>query len=135
MAYFAKLGTGNIIETVISINNSVITDNNGIEQEQLGVDFINQLYNTNDIWKQTSYNTIGGVHKLNGTPFRKNYAGIGYTYDSNRDAFISPKPFNSWILNESTCLWNAPVAYPVDSNVNNRYKWNEEILNWELING
>jgi hypothetical protein len=135
MAYFAKLGTGNIIETVISINNSVITDNNGIEQEQLGVDFINNLYRTNDIWKQTSYNTIGGVHKLGGTPFRKNHAGIGYTYDSQRDAFISPKPYNSWILNETTCLWEAPVAYPVDSNINNMYKWNEEILNWELING
>jgi hypothetical protein len=132
MAYFAKLGTENIIETVISINNSVITDNNGIEQEQLGVDFINQLYNTNDTWKQTSYNTYGGVHKLNGTPFRKNHAGIGYTYDANRDAFISPKPFNSWILNEETCIWNAPIAYPVDSNINNRYKWNEEILNWIL---
>jgi len=135
MAYFAKLGTGNIIETVISINNSVITDNNGIEQEQLGVDFINNLYGTNDIWKQTSYNTIGGVHKLGGIPFRKNHAGIGYTYDENRDAFISPKPYNSWILNETTCLWEAPVAYPVDSNINNMYKWNEEILNWELING
>jgi hypothetical protein len=135
MAYFAKLGTGNIIETVISINNSVITDNNGIEQEQLGVDFINNLYGTNDIWKQTSYNTIGGVHKLGGIPFRKNHAGIGYTYDENRDAFISPKPYNSWILNETTCLWEAPVAYPVDSNINNMYKWNAEILNWELING
>jgi hypothetical protein len=135
MAYFAKLGTGNIVESVISINNAVITDANGVEQEQLGIDFINQLYNTNDVWKQTSYNTVGGVHKLNGTPFRKNYAGIGYNYDSARDAFIAPKPFNSWILNETTCLWNAPVAYPVDNNVNNRYKWNEEIQNWELMNG
>ena len=135
MAYFAKLNSNNIVENVISINNAVITDANGVEQEQLGVDFINQLYNTNDVWKKTSYNTVGGVHKLNGTPFRKNYAGIGYTYDENRDAFISPKPFNSWILNEDTYLWNAPIAYPVDSNINNRYKWNEEILNWELING
>jgi len=135
MAYFAKLGTENIVEQVISINNSVITDNNGIEQEQLGVDFINQLYNTNDTWKKTSYNTNSGVHSNGETPFRKNYAGIGYTYDQNRDAFISPKPFNSWILNEFTCIWNAPIAYPVDSNINNKYKWNEEILNWELING
>ena len=108
MAYFAKLGTGNIIETVISINNSVITDNNGIEQEQLGVDFINNLYGTNDIWKQTSYNTIGGVHKLNGTPFRKNYAGIGYTYDSNRDAFITPEPDNATGFDEETCQWIVP---------------------------
>jgi len=131
MAYFAKLGTGNIVENVISINNAVITDANGVEQEQLGVDFINNLYGTNDIWKQTSYNTINGIHKLGGTPFRKNYAGIGYTYDQQRDAFISPKPFNSWILNEQTCNWEAPVAYPTDGQ---RYTWNEEILNWTLQN-
>jgi len=81
MAYFAKLGTGNIVETVISVNNSVITDANGVEQEQLGVDFINNLYNTRDVWKQTSYNTHLGVHKLGGTPFRKNFAGIGMSYD------------------------------------------------------
>jgi len=127
MAYFAKLGTGNIIETVISINNSVITDSNGIEQEQLGIDFINNLYGTNDIWKQTSYNTIGGVHKLGGIPFRKNHAGIGYTYDSQRDAFISPKPYNSWILNEQTCLWEAPLPYPNDGKL---YSWDEELINW-----
>ena len=133
MAYFAKLGTGNIIETVISINNSVITDNNGIEQEQLGVDFINNLYETNDIWKQTSYNTNGGVHLLGGTPFRKNYAGIGFTYDANRNAFIPQKPYNSWVLNETTCQWEAPVAYPVDSNINNRYKWNESTLTWDIV--
>ena len=135
MAYFAKLNSENIVEQVISINNAVITDANGAEQEQLGINFINQLYNTNDTWKQTTYNTIGGIHKLGGVPFRKNYASIEYTYDSQRDAFIPKKLFNSWILNEQTCLWEAPVAYPVDSNINNRYKWNEEILNWELING
>ena len=132
MAHFAKLGVGNIVERVIVVHNSVITDANGVEQEQLGVDFINKLYNTNDTWKQTSYNTYGGVHNNNGTPFRKNYAGIGYVYDSQRDAFIPPKPFNSWTLNEQTCIWEAPVARPDD---NNMYKWNEEILNWELING
>jgi hypothetical protein len=139
MAYFAKLGTGNIVEQVISINNAVITDSNGIEQEQLGVDFINQLYKTNDVWKKTSYNTRGGKYfNSNNTlgdqskTFRKNYAGIGMIYDSQRDAFIPPKPFNSWILNEQTCLWEAPVARPDD---NNKYTWNEEILNWELMNG
>ena len=120
MAYFAKLGTGNIIEKVISINNSVITDSNGIEQEQLGVDFINKLYNTRDVWKQTSYNNN----------IRKNYAGIGYQYDQTRDAFIPPKPFNSWILNEDTCLWNAPVARPNDDN---RYTWNESTLTWDIV--
>jgi len=130
MAYFAKLNSNNIVETVISINNSVITDSNEIEQEQLGIDFINGLYNTNDTWKQTSYNTIGGVHLLGGTPFRKNYAGIGYTYDSQRNAFIAPKPFNSWILNETTCIWESPVTYPTDGN---RYSWNESTLSWDLL--
>ena len=124
MAYFAKLGTGNIIETVISINNSVITDSNGIEQEQLGVDFINKLYNTRDVWKQTSYNNN----------FRKNFAGIGYSYDQSRDAFIPPKPFNSWILNEDTCLWNAPVAIPTAVLEDNQYySWNEQTLSWDLL--
>ena len=120
MAYFAKLGTGNIIETVISINNSVITDSNGIEQEQLGVDFINKLYNTRDVWKQTSYNRT----------FRKNYAGVGYQYDQQRDAFIAPKPFNSWLLNETTCRWEAPVAMPINDN---RYTWNESTLTWDIV--
>jgi hypothetical protein len=128
MAYFAKLGTGNIVENVISINNAVITDTNGVEQEQLGVDFINKLYNTRDVWKQTSYNNN----------FRKNYAGIGYQYDQTRDAFIAPKPFNSWILNEDTCQWNAPVAMPelTQEQIDNKnyYAWNESIINWELKN-
>ena len=123
MAYFAKLGTGNIVEKVISINNSVITDSNGVEQEQLGIDFINKLYNTNDVWKQTSYNNN----------IRKNYAGIGYTYDSQRDAFIPSKPYNSWVLNEDTCLWNAPVAKPTtELEENQYYSWNEDIINWEI---
>jgi hypothetical protein len=123
MAYFAKLGTGNIIEQVISINNSVITDSNGVEQEQLGVDFINKLYNTRDVWKQTSYNRT----------FRKNYAGIGYQYDQTRDAFIAPKPFNSWLLNEDTCRWEAPVAMSTTELEDNQYySWNESIINWEI---
>ena len=130
MAYFAKLGIGNIVEQVISISNTVITDSNGVEQEQLGIDFINKLYNTKDVWKQTSYNTKRGIHNNGGTPFRKNYAGLGYTYDETRDAFIPKKPFNSWILNEDTCLWEAPIAYPTDGK---EYGWNEETLSWNLI--
>jgi hypothetical protein len=123
MAYFAKLGTGNIVENVISINNSIITDSNGVEQEQLGSDFINKLYNTRDVWKQTSYNNN----------IRKNYAGIGYQYDQTRDAFIAPKPFNSWILNEDTCRWEAPVAKPTTVLEENQYySWNESIINWEI---
>jgi hypothetical protein len=120
MAYFAKLGTGNIVEQIISINNAVITDANGVEQEQLGNDFINKLYNTRDVWKQTSYNRT----------FRKNYAGIGYQYDQTRDAFIPPKPYNSWILNEDTCGWQPPIPCPVDDN---KYKWNESTLTWDIV--
>jgi len=78
-------------------------------------------------WIQTSYNTYGGVHKLGGTPLRKNYAGIGFTYDRGRDAFIPPKPFASWVLDETTCLWNAPVAMPQDGKV---YLWDEATTNW-----
>jgi hypothetical protein len=133
MAYFAKLGTGNIVEQVISINNSIITDDNGVEQEQLGVDFINKLYNTRDVWKQTSYNNN----------FRKNFAGIGYQYDQTRDAFIAPKPFNSWILNEDTCLWESPIPYPITNTQNkinefgnpqnDLYRWNEQTLSWNIV--
>jgi len=78
-------------------------------------------------WIQTSYNTHGGEHKLGGTPLRKNYAGIGYTYDRVKDAFIPPKPFASWVLNEDTCLWSAPVAYPTDGK---DYAWDEATVNW-----
>ena len=120
MAHFAKLNLENIVEQVISINNAVITDANGVEQEQLGVDFINQLYNTNDTWKQTSYNNN----------IRKNFAGIGFQYDQIRDAFIPPKPFNSWILNEDTCQWEAPNPMIIN---NNSYVWNEQTLSWDLI--
>jgi hypothetical protein len=127
MAHFAKLGSGNIVEKIIVVNDSVIKDNNGLEQEQLGVDFINQLYNTQDIWKKVSYNTVKGIHLLGGTPFRKNYPGIGYIYDENRDAFIAPKPFNSWTLNEDTCVWESPIPYPEDGDV---YNWDEETLTW-----
>ena len=133
MASFAKLNSENIVTTVVSVINDVLKDSNGIEQEAIGIQFLRTLYNEpNAIWKQTSYNTNGGVHSLGGTSFRKNHAGIGMTYDAQRDAFISPKPYNSWILNESTCNWDAPVARPNDGNM---YKWNEEILNWELMNG
>jgi hypothetical protein len=124
MAHFAKLGVGNIVEQVIVVSNDIATT------EQAGSDFINKLYNTRDVWKKTSYNTHGGVHNNNGTPLRKNYAGIGYQYDQQRDAFIPPKPFNSWLLNEDTCLWNAPVAYPQDDN---RYTWNESTLTWDIV--
>ena len=124
MAHFAKLGTGNKIIKVAVLHNDVAST------EQAGSDFLNNLYNTRDVWKQTSYNTSGGVHQLGGTPFRKNYAGVGYSYDQIRDAFISPKPFNSWILNETTCQWEAPTTYPDDGK---RYNWNESTKSWDEI--
>ena len=84
----------------------------------------------NQVCKRTSYNTRGGVHANGGTPFRKNYAGIGYTYDETRDAFIPPRPYDSWVLDEQSCLWEAPVAYPDDGQM---YTWNEELGTWDLI--
>jgi len=120
MAHFAKLGTGNKVISVHVVSNEVATT------EQAGIDFLHQLHNY-PFWKQTSYNTGGGVHKLGGTPFRKNYAGIGYTYDETRDAFIPQNRYNSWTLNEDTCTWEAPVAYPDDDKY---YKWNEETTSW-----
>ena len=120
MAHFAKIGTGNIVLAVHVVSNDVATS------EQAGIDFLNNLYNSRDVWKQTSYNGS----------FRKNYAGIGWSYDETRDAFIPPKPFNSWILNEETCLWNSPVAKPElteeQINNNNYYSWNEETQQWDL---
>ena len=124
MAHFAKLGTGNIVEKVEIVSNDVATT------EQAGVEFLQNLYNDRAVWKQTSYNTSGGVHKLGGTPFRKNYAAKGFTYDQKKDAFIPPQPFNSWTLNETTCLWEAPVAYPTDGQ---NYTWNETNQTWDLV--
>jgi len=132
MAHFAKLGTGNIIEKVEVVSNDIATT------EQAGVEFLQNLYKDRAVWKKTSYNTIGGVHLTGGTPFRKNFAGKGFTYDEDRDAFIEPKPFNSWTLNETTCLWDPPVARPeltqeqIDNN--NYYNWNEQNQTWDLIN-
>jgi len=113
MAHYAKVNAG-IVEKIIVA-------------EQ---DFIDSyIDNEAGQWIQTSYNTHGGVHKLGATPFRKNFAQIGGTYDKTRDAFIPIKPFNSWVLNETTCRWEAPVAYPTDGNI---YNWNEETQAWDL---
>lgn len=121
MAHYAFLDANNIVTEVI-----VGKDENedGILWELHYGAFRNQ------VCKRTSYNTRGGVHTSGGTPFRKNYAGIGYTYDEQRDAFIPPKPFNSWVLNETTCLWDAPIAMPNDGKP---YYWNEDTLNWVEI--
>lgn len=119
MAHFAKLNETNIVIGVEVLNNEVIIDDDGIEQELLGVEFLSQLY-SGGWWKQTSYNST----------FRKNYAGIGFTYDSVRDAFIPPQPYNSWTLNEDTCLWDSPVAYPTDDLM---YTWDEDTTSWVLV--
>jgi hypothetical protein len=128
MASFAKIGLNGKVIEIQSVVNEVLHDANGVEQESIGIDFLTKLTGW-AIWKQTSYNTHSGVHNNNGTPFRKNHAGIGYSYDEDRDAFIPKKPFNSWILNEDTCIWEAPVACPQDENI---YMWNEQILSWEI---
>jgi len=132
MASFSKLNSQNIVLKVESVVNDVIQDSNGIEQESIGIEFLKNLYNEpNSIWKQTSYNTRGGVHVLGGTPFRKNFAGIGYTYDEDKDAFIPSKPYPSWILNETTCLWEPPVVRPEGEEI--LYTWNETNQTWDLI--
>ena len=116
MAHYAFLDENNIVTEVI-----VGKDEGNFDWEQQYGSFRGQAC------KRTSYNTHGGVHRLNGTPFRKNYAGIGYTYDSQRDAFIPPKPFNSWLLNETTCFWEAPTPMPQDDK---RYDWDETTTSW-----
>jgi hypothetical protein len=121
MAHFAKLDQNNVVVFV-----TVGRDEDNGKEAELSA-------RTGDVYKQTSYNTSGGVHNLGGTPFRKNYAGLGYTYDAGRDAFIPPKPYNSWVLDENTCLWNAPVAMPSDAIANGgtkRYDWDEATNNW-----
>ena len=124
MAHFAKLGNDNIVERVEVVHNDIATD------EQAGITFLQNLYNDTATWKQTSYNTFANTHKLSGTAFRKNHAGIGYTYDETRDAFIAPKPYASWVLNDDTCLWESPVAYPDDGE---RHTWNEDTTSWDAV--
>ena len=120
MAHFAQLDENNMVLQVIVVHNNELMDENGVEQEQLGIQFCQNLFGGN--WKQTSYNGN----------FRKNYAGIGYTYDGQRDAFIPQQPYPSWILVEETCQWTAPVAMPTDDQ---SYLWNEELQSWEVSNG
>jgi len=117
MAHFAQL-ENNVVTQVIVVANQDILDENGQESEQKGIDFCSNLLG--GTWKQTSYN--GNI--------RKNYAGIGYTYDEGRDAFIPPKPFNSWTLNEETAQWEAPTPYPDDGK---RYSWDEATTSWVEI--
>jgi hypothetical protein len=114
MAHFAKVNNG-IVEQVI------------VAEPEFFDTFVDSSPGQ---WIQTSYNTHGGVHANGGTPLRKNYAGIGYSYDATRDAFIPPKPYASWLLNEDTCLWQAPAPYPLDDG---RYTWNESTQTWDAV--
>jgi len=115
MAHFAQLDSNNVVTQVIVVANSDTADVNGVEKEHIGAAFCEKLLGGN--WKQTSYN--GSV--------RKNYAGVGYTYDSGRDAFIPPKPYASWLLNEATAQWEAPSPMPTDGK---KYSWNEATTSW-----
>lgn len=114
MAHFAKLDENNIVLEIHVVSNDVLDQNN---EEISGIQFLTEWSNGYTNWKQTSYNSR----------IRKNYAGIGYSYDAARDAFIPPKPFNSWILNEETCLWESPIEYPTDGKY---YRWNEDSTSW-----
>ena len=124
MAHFAKINESNIVTQVVVVNDS---DGNN---DTNGQNFLNDLFKTTHTWKKTSYNTYGNTHRLGGTPYRKNFASVGFTYDSSRDAFIEPKPYNSWTLNETTCLWESPVAYPSDGK---SYEWDEDNRQWVEI--
>jgi hypothetical protein len=115
MSHFAQIDENNIVTRVLVIEQDVVDTG---------------LFGEPSSFVQTSYNTQGGVHKLGGTPLRKNYAGIGYTYDKNRDAFIPPKPYNSWVLNEDTCLYEAPTPMPTDDK---KYSWDENTTSWVEI--
>jgi hypothetical protein len=112
MSHYAIIDRDNIVRNVIVVDDELVA---------------NSQFGNPEFLIKTSYNTHGGVHVNGGTPLRKNFAGIGYTYDTQRDAFIPPKPYASWVLNESTCLWESPVAMPNDGK---RYKWDENITSW-----
>jgi hypothetical protein len=119
MAHWAEIDESNIVTRVL-----VVAD----EEDHRGQEFLATDLGLGGTWKKTSYNTMGNVHALGGTPFRKNYAGIGFTYDESRDAFIPEKPFASWVLNEDTCLWDAPTPMPVEEG--KMFTWDEDTTSW-----
>lgn len=122
MAHYAKLDENNIVQEVNVVDNSV-------EDEKGEAGVISWLIEGwgGTTWVKTSYNTFANTHKLGGTPLRKNYSGVGFTYDAGRDAFYAPQPFPSWTLNETTCLWEAGTAYPDDGKI---YDWDEDTTSW-----
>ena len=125
MAHFAEVING-IVARVIVVSNAD-TSSNGVEDGAIGAAFCHNLLGGE--WVQTSYNTYGGVNSAGGAELRKNYAGIGYTYDTARDAFIAPKPYASWVLDEATCRWEAPVAMPSEG----LWMWDEATVSWVAV--
>tara|TARA_R100000687_G_C6291346_1_gene91583 strand:- start:55 stop:444 length:390 start_codon:yes stop_codon:yes gene_type:complete len=128
MASFAEINVLHKVIRVLVLDNKDTQDADGNEVDSIGEKYLHDGFG--GTWLRTSRNTRAGVHKLGGTPYRKNFAGIGYTYDQTRDAFISPKPYASWVLNETTCNYDPPVAYPNDGK---DYKWNEAKTKWDEI--
>lgn len=121
MAHFAEIDESNLVVRVLVIEDT---------HENNGADYLANTLGLGGTWIQTSYNTHGGVHSSGGTPLRKNYAGVGFTYDSDLDAFIPLKPFDSWVLNEETCLWDAPIPKPEGN-----YRWDDDVVNWVEVQG
>jgi hypothetical protein len=152
MAHFAKLNSENVIEQLLTVNNNELLDN-GVESEQKGIDFLKSIFGQDTNWKQVSYNTKAGKHydskgKLSldqSKAYRINYPAVGWVYNSTIDGFTPQKPYNSWILNETTGLWNAPINCPVTYTLNlntgeptylpikDPYTWDEKTLNWILV--
>ena len=124
MAHFVRIENGVVVQGIV-VSNQDTADEHGVEKEEIGAAFCSNLLG--GTWKQTSYNTHGGVHSSGGTPLRKNHAGIGYTYDETLDAFIAPKPYASWVLDQDKAQWKAPVDYPTDEG---RFTWNEATTSW-----
>ena len=136
MAHFAKLDPNNLVEDVVFVDNSIthktFTENDeevSREEEQRGIDYLQDIFGNDTVWKQCSFNTWSNKHKLGGTPFRGNMPEIGYQWDVLRNAFIPPKPYNSWVLNEDTCTWYPPTEMPIDDK---KYRWIEESKTWQI---
>ena len=135
MSHFARVDNNGIVQRIHVIDNKYLLNEHGVEEEAFGINYLNKLYDGDFNWVQTSYNTRGGVHYApnshtqdDGVALRKNFAGVGYTYDKIKDAFIPPQEYASWILNEDTCLWNPPTPHPNDGEF---YIWNEDTTSWE----
>jgi hypothetical protein len=131
MAHFAEIDSLQRVIRVLVVDDVDTQDKEDVEVDSIGMKYLNDAFG--GTWLRTSYNTEAGVHLKSGTPFRKNYAAAGYTYSTARDAFIPPSPGASWTLNEGTCHWEPPVAYPADGTFDKQYTWNEETTNWKEI--